>query len=221
MIPMAPLPHPTRLVEPEILDSLPADDPEAIRSRRDLRWLDHWLGNSRWILERIATDEHAAAGVVELGAGDGRLCAQLRAALQQGNVTGIDLQPRPVGMDRSIRWIEGDVFETAADMRGGICVASLLLHHFDAAALRVLGGLLNGFSSLIFCEPLRSRAPLIFSKIASPFVGRVTRHDMPVSIRAGFVRDELADLLGLNHRSWRIDESTSIRGILRFHATRK
>jgi hypothetical protein len=218
---MAPPPHPTRVVEPEILDSLSADDPEAVRSRRDLRWLDHWLGNSRWILERIATDEHAAAGVVELGAGDGRLCAQLRAAMPHGNVTGIDLQPRPVGMDRSIRWIEGDVFQSTSDMRGGICVASLLLHHFDSEVLRILGSLLNSFSSLIFCEPLRSRAPLMFSKIVSPFVGRVTRHDMPVSIRAGFVREELADLLGLDLRSWCIDESTSMRGILRFHATRK
>jgi len=210
-----------RIVQPELLDSLPPDDPEAVRSRRDLRRLDRWLGNSRWILKRVTADGHAASGVVELGAGDGRLCSQLQAALPDTRVTGIDLNPKPAGIDHGIRWIEGNLFESADAMRGGVCVASLVLHHFDTEALRVLGGLMRGCSSLIFCEPLRSRTPLICSMIAAPFVGPVTRHDMPASIRAGFVPGELADLLALDRGFWRIHEHATLRGILRFHATQR
>jgi hypothetical protein len=34
-----------RLVQPEILDTLPPDDPRALRSRRDLRRVNAWMGN--------------------------------------------------------------------------------------------------------------------------------------------------------------------------------
>jgi hypothetical protein len=61
-----------RVVEPEILDGLPANDPEARRSRRDLRLLNVLMGNERWLARQVAAHPEAAArGVVEAGAGTG------------------------------------------------------------------------------------------------------------------------------------------------------
>jgi hypothetical protein len=49
----------------------------------------------------------------------------------------------------------------------------------------------------------------------------VTRHDMPASIRAGFRKGELAALLGLDRSAWIIEETETLRGSLRFSATRR
>ena len=34
-----------RIIEPELLDTLPPDDPRAVRSRRDLRRVNAWMRN--------------------------------------------------------------------------------------------------------------------------------------------------------------------------------
>ena len=35
-----------RRLEPELLDQLPADDPRAMRSRRDLKRINAWMNNA-------------------------------------------------------------------------------------------------------------------------------------------------------------------------------
>jgi hypothetical protein len=50
-----------RQVLPEILDHLPADDPEAIGSRRDLRRINFLMGNKRWIFEMAHSGGRASA----------------------------------------------------------------------------------------------------------------------------------------------------------------
>jgi hypothetical protein len=97
----------------------------------------------------------------------------------------------------------------------------LILHHLDAAALRLLGAELGRFSRLLFSEPYRGIFPLCMAALASPFVGKVTRHDMPASIRAGFRKRELAGLLGLDPSQWEIREQVTRRGTLRFEAIRR
>ncbi len=211
----------SRVVRPEILDSLEPCDPGAVRSRRDLRRLDGFLGGSRWIVRSVRKHPAAALlGIVELGAGDGRLCSALAAKTGGGRITGLDLAPPPTGLDRGVHWRSGDFFQTLPGTTGGIAIGNLILHHFDPPALRALGEMLRPFRGLIFSEPLRHPCPLLLSRFASPFVSAVTRHDMPASIRAGFVPGELAGQLGLDLAVWRISESSSLRGIVRFMAWR-
>ena len=45
-----------RTVIPELLDHLPADDPHAMRSRRDLRRINFLMGNERWIRRTLTRD---------------------------------------------------------------------------------------------------------------------------------------------------------------------
>jgi hypothetical protein len=54
-----------------------------------------------------------------------------------------------------------------------------------------------------------------------PLAGEVTRHDMPASIRAGFLKGELPSLLGLDPARWNVKEYESGRGSLRLIASRK
>ncbi len=206
MIPLA------RRVEPEWLDSLPHDDPRARRGRRDLRLVNFAMGNERWILRTVAAHrEHAAEGIVELGAGSGALTARLGKI---GPTLGCDLAPRPPALPDAVRWAEGDLFAPERGLAGGILVANLFLHHFEGEALRRLGEIAQRFRLLVFVEPLRSCGALVLSGALLPFVGDVTRHDMPISIRAGFVPGDLPRFLGLPS-GWSVTEKATMRGALR------
>jgi hypothetical protein len=208
-----------RVIIPEILDSLNPADPRAIRSRRDLRWIDLYLGNSRWIVRQLKTQTPPPAQIIEIGAGEGDLCRKVQTSLPSSTVTGLDLIQRPSNLPASIRWIGGDFFQTLPNIDADACVGSLILHHFSDEALRDLGVRLQSFRSLVFCEPLRSRVPLFLSKLSCPFLSEVTRHDMPASIRAGFRPGELPALLGLDSKKWSVRESSHWRGVLRLVAS--
>ena len=67
-----------RRVEPETLDQLTEDDPNAIRSRRDLRRINRIMGNLP-ILDSLLSASllHAPSHIAELGAGDGSLLLRL------------------------------------------------------------------------------------------------------------------------------------------------
>lgn len=210
-----------RIVVPEILDSLPAGDPGAARSRRDLILVDAYMGNTRWILGKIRSLEGIEGPLVEIGAGDGRLCSRLHSGFPKRRVVGFDLSERPPRLEPGVDWVRGDFFNTLRTVCGGVCAGSLILHHFQAGALEEIGRRLREFRALVFCEPLRSRISLGFSAIASPLAGEVTRHDMPASIRAGFLPGDLARYLGLDRAVWSVTEKTTWRGGLRFCALRR
>lgn len=210
-----------RLLVPELLDSMDPSDPRAIRSRRDLRLINLFLGNERWIANQCRQHARQVGGITELGAGDGRLSKRLHRALPHATVTGLDYRDRPACLPSLIAWIEGDFLETLEDSAGDACVGNLILHHFDSEGLRILGSRLRRFSLLVFCEPLRKRLPMTLARMALPFAGEVTRHDMPASIRAGFHRGELPSLLGLDPTLWNVEEKESGRGSLRLIASRK
>ena len=215
------MPPLVRLVVPEILDSLPANDPRAQRSRRDLQRVDAFMRNTRWSMGKIRALPDAGGAVVELGAGSGSLVSRLCGIFPQREILALDLAERPPNLAAQVAWVRGDFFETLPTVRGDICAGSLILHHFPEPALRELGRRLREFRALVFCEPLRSRLALGMAALASPFAGEVTRHDMPASIRAGFVPGELPRWLGLDPAQWKWRESTTLRGGLRLIARRR
>jgi len=176
------------------------------------------MGNFRWAARQIASLE---GNVTEIGAGEGRLCTLLAGRFPRKTVTGIDLIPRPEGLGAAIQWKQGDLMEILHEPSGGILIGAMILHHFSSEQLRQLGALMGGFDTLCFCEPLRAPLSHLWGWALLPLVGRVTRHDMPVSIDAGFRAGELTNLLGLERESWEIREHGDFRGSLRWIARRK
>ena len=215
------MPQPDRVPIPEILDSLDPADPRAIRSRADLRLIDWYLGNSRWLVRQLQNQGPALHQILELGAGEGGLCQRIVEALPESRVIGLDLTARPKNLPDKIQWIAGDFFQSLPQLDADACVGSLILHHFSNDALQQLGRQLQSYRVIAFCEPLRSRVPLLLAGLSSLAMGEVTRHDMPASIRAGFRSGELAPLLGLHPRSWKISESCDWRGSVRLIGSRR
>lgn len=202
-----------RVVVPEILDSLAGDDPAAMRSRRDLRMINFLMGNERWILR-----QDLSGGMIELGAGEGVLSRKL---VKFGEVMGLDFQEAAEGLvDLGVGWKAGDLFESLPLVDGDTVVANLILHHFEDDDLARLGELLKGRRRLVVVEPWRSRLALVEGALLWPVVNEVTRHDMMVSIRAGFRAGELEALLNLGE-GWVWREEVSLLGGIRAVAYRE
>ena len=210
-----------RILVPELLDHLDPSDPRARRSRCDLKLIDNFLGNSRWVLRRLTGKEEDHPRILELGAGEGLLCRRILGACPGAVVTGLDLIPPPDALPDNIRWIRGDFLQQLGELEGDVLCGLLILHHLDDDSLRRVGAAASRFRRLLFAEPLRSELTVLVSRLLFPIFGQVTRHDMPASIRAGFRKGELAALLGLDRSAWIIEETETLRGSLRFSATRR
>lgn len=190
-----------------------------MRSRRDLRWIDKFLGNSRWICRILR--EWPEAEVLELGAGEGKLLQRIHRMFPARSLLGMDLAPRPADLPERIGWEQGDFLRGEEPFPAEVVVCSLVLHHFEEQDLAPLGRRLSQARVLVIGEPWRHRLPLVLSHLAFPLAGAVTRHDMPVSIRAGFRSGELARVLGLDHADWQIREKCLWRGSMRMLACRR
>ena len=206
-----------RKLTPELLDHLPHDDLGAMRSRSDLRRINRFMGNESWITSVMPK---RANHITEIGAGDGQLILKIAQQRPEAEITAYDLAPRPAHLPHSVKWIEGDLFSQEPPSHGGTLIANLFLHHFTDTQLETLGGWIRNFQTVIINEPLRSRLPMLLGKIAAPFVHPITRHDMRVSIEAGFAPGELAQTLELAKHGYHFREISDWRGAIRVLASR-
>lgn len=223
-----------RIVGEEMLDSLPVDDPHAIRSRADLRRIHRVMGTSgivRRALENMVTLQHRPRGlrVLELGAGDGTLMLEVARALMPRwspvELTLLDRQPltsaATVEGYAKVLWtavpLTVDIFdwvhmESPPDRERGphwdLVVANLFLHHFSDAQLVPLMAAISTRTTLFFaCEPRRSPLALAGSHLVG-LIGSnaVTRVDAVLSVRAGFCNRELTQLWPNPRDDWQVTE---------------
>ena len=184
-----------RLVAPEILDELDADDPRAVRSRRDLRLVNWFMRGESWVLRELQKIK-GLRRVVELGAGNGSLAGAILRKLPTVEMTCVDLIARPHGLDRRVAWWRGDVLDYDGYGKDTVVVANLFLHHLESAELEQLGSKIHEVLGVLAAEPYRGALSLMMGRCLFPVVNDVTKHDMAVSIRAGFRSGELGHLLG-------------------------
>lgn len=215
--------HPMqRILEPEHLDSLPVDHPDARHSRRDLRLTNRFLGTHRWIENTLPGLLRPGESVLEIGAGTGELGRRL---VRKGlTPAGLDLWPRPVDWPAVAEWHREDLRTFPGYHRYQAIVANLILHHFSDADLADLGGRLRRTARVIIaCEPARRRVSQLFFRTLAPWFGAnaVTLHDAHVSIAAGFSDDELPRLLGLDPATWQVRHTTTTTGVYRLTAVRR
>ena len=213
-----------RSLQAELLDELPADDPRAVGSRRDLRRINALMGNARLMARAVrgAASYAAPRRIVDLGAGDGALllrwvrrmhslapgtevllvdCQDAADASVVTALAALGLSPRKVQAD-ALEWLRIQPAET-----GTWVLANLFLHHFTAESLRALFNALAEKAELFCaCEPRRNWWSLAASKMLAVIgANAVTRHDAAISVRAGFQGRELSSLWPANPR-WRLRE---------------
>ncbi len=212
-----------RQVLPELLDSLPHDDPEALYSRDELRWINGIMGNHEWFCRALQELETGGRRILELGAGDGALAQRVWSEniARPEQWCALDLAPTPADWPGEAVWHQRDLLAMPVLPEAEIIVANLVLHHFQKDELEALGQRLpDSCRTLIVCEPARRWVHALQGRLFSMFaeLSHVTFHDMFVSIRAGFVGDELPQSLGLH--GWRTSVSHTTLGAYRLTAWR-
>ena len=185
--------------------------------------INHMMGNHRWIMRRLKVLIRPGWRVLELGAGDGALCSGLLDAgiCSAQQITAIDLAPRPDDLHSEATWLRQGIFEMDRLPAAEIVIANLFVHHFDAEQLAELGRKVSPETRVVLaCEPVRRRVHLVQGGLLGALAGisKVTNHDMLISIRAGFVRDELPCLLGLH--GWRCSVTCTLLGAYHMEAVR-
>jgi hypothetical protein len=205
----------TRVLQPELLDELPFNDPRAIHSRRDLRRINKIMENARPIAKFLREGElKSAVTIAEIGAGDGNISARVASELSADGISGtlllVDRQPLPAAEIRGwkVQSIKADVFawlEKTAPV--DVIIANLFLHHFKDEQLRQMfqrcAQLCNLFAA---SEPRRSSLAMWFSRrVRVVGCNEVTRHDAEISVRAGFTGSELSKLWP-DEAAWRLSE---------------
>jgi hypothetical protein len=195
-----------RLVEPELLDGLPAADPRAMRARGDLRLVNRLMGNAGCLARALAPALRDGATIADLGAGDGSFMLRVaRLSRAQGvRVFLVDpaqaVHPDTLGAFTDCGW---HAVPAGIDALGWLgqspdpldaVAANLFVHHIHGADLARLFRLVSRRTRLfVACEPRRSVLSLAGSH-GLRIIGcsADTHHDAVVSVRAGFRGNELS-----------------------------
>lgn len=214
----------TRTIEPELLDSITAADPRAVRARGDLQRVNALMGHAlifRRILRDAILPGRVPANIVELGAGDGtlmlRLARRLASRWPQATLHLVDRNPaideRTLEGFTALGWraevVEADAMAWIRTMPGSdLTVANLFLHHFHDSQLIELFRHISGKTAIFAaCEPRRSSVGLIGGHLLGlAGCGPIARYDAVVSVRAGFTGTELSALWPEGN-CWRLKES--------------
>ena len=224
-----------RIVAPETLDTLAEDDPDALRSRRDLQRV-HLAMGTRYIMQRALAGLSLRSGkaiplrVLELGAGDGRLMLGVAQALKTQwpsvEITLLDRQnlvtPATVAAYARVGWSATaqvvDVLDWSSASahrpargvvdRWDVIVASLFVHHFEGSQLAdVLAAVQERTERFFACEPRRAHLALVGSHLIGVIgANSVTREDAVLSVHAGFQGKELSALWPGEPGQWKVKE---------------
>jgi hypothetical protein len=220
-----------RRVDPEWLDQLPAHDPRARRSRRDLVRINALMGNAAIVAGELRKpgseqgqsrvrprSDPGLTPIAEIGAGDGRFLLRVAGVLGARGTEAILVDRKDTVTDGvraqfSARgWrvyaVEADVFEWLRKTPPvEAIVANLFLHHFETARLAEMLALAAVRTRVfVACEPRRSTFALGGARMLG-LVGcnDVSRHDAVVSVRAGF-RDGEISALWPKDSAWSLHE---------------
>ena len=225
-----------RRLTPELLDSLPPDDPRARRSRRDLRRINRCLLHERYLIGAARGLPAPPATIVDLGAGDGWIAARLATALAPRwpdvRIFLVDALPTtdPDALRRisDAGWIPEVVQADAVEWlrrdagRYDWIFANLFLHHFEPEPLAaLLGAIRDRAGAFLALEPHRGRVARFGCRLL-PVLGcdPITLHDARVSVEAGFSGTELSTLWG-SPDGWDLSETNAPPFSHRFLAIRR
>ena len=198
-----------RKIVPELLDS--ASGEEMAVNLDDLHRINRYFGGRQTLRSALRPLMRPGLTILDVGAAS----ADHAAGLADARVVSLDLSEHHLRRGRGAR-VAADAFALPFAPRSfDFVMANLFLHHFEND---VIVRLLQTFATIarvgvVVNDLERSRLAWSFLPLTAPLLGwnRITLHDGPVSVAAGFRPAELAELFqsaGLTgacvrrHRPW-------------------
>lgn len=186
-----------RATDPEQLDEGVPEE-EAVRSLRDLQFVNRWLGNPGSLLRAVRRHLPPGSRLLDVGSASGDVPAYLLSRLP-GPLTAVALDVKalhlrlaPAGLRRVVADVRALPF---AERSFDVVTASLFLHHFDAAELPAVLASLYALvrRALVINDLHRALVPYAFGRALFPVLFRspVSVDDGLVSIRRAFRPAEL------------------------------
>ena len=196
-----------RIVQPEILDTLAENDPEALKIRRDIKLFNILMGNFRWFERELPKVLLRGDSLLEIGAGHGDLGRHLHKTVLANStcqLDGLDLCSRPLDWPANWNWHREDIRTFDRYDEYEVILANFVLHQFEDSVLRDLGRRCCKTRRVILaCETARRKFHLHQLKLAKCLgMSKASVHDAKASIESGFVAEELPSLLGLEPTEW-------------------
>lgn len=188
-----------RVIEPEILDTLP---PEAARaSLGDLIRLNRDFGGHsalRHALREAVPERDSRFSWLDVGAASGDMGAEVRCWAPQAQVVSIDRLPSHLASARAPK-LAGDAFALPfRDRSFDYSFSSLFLHHFTHAEIVAILREMRRVSrrAVVAVDLERHPIPYYFVPATRFILGwnHVTVNDAPISVAAGFREQELEQL---------------------------
>jgi SAM-dependent methyltransferase len=187
-----------RFIQPELLDHLPPD--EARPNLMDLTRINARFGGHSVMRRALQTviPKSESFTLLDIGAASGDAARVIRELYPGAEVTSLDRNA--VNIEKAPHpKLLADAFQLPfRDETFDYVFCSLLLHHFtdDEVVLLLRSFHQLARKALLVCDLERHLIPYLFLPATRPFFRWhfVTVHDGVISIRAGFVREELRDL---------------------------
>ena len=160
------------------------------------------------VAQRLGASAHrfpAAAGTPGRGLRTGPVTATLLDLQTSASVETISAFD---ALEWKVDSVVADAFDwLESSTTGGVFIANLFLHHFENARLAELLALVSRRATFfVAVEPERAPWPLLCSRLLGlAGCNDVTRHDAPISVRAGFAGSEISELWP-DKIHWRITE---------------
>jgi len=194
----------------ELMDLPNADPGELAHSLADLAWINRWLGGLRLIGTHLASFLHGAAApirILDVGTGYADVPRAIarwgRRAGLPVEIEGMDHHEHIVRLARQASGSYPEIRICQADAMAlpypegsfHIVLASLVLHHMEGEAqVRLLAELHRVASQVVLVNELRRGSwPFLvtWGALHALTTNRLTRHDGPLSVRRGFLPEEL------------------------------
>jgi SAM-dependent methyltransferase len=205
-----------RVDQEELLDLGQGSLAEVRCSLDDVARINRWLGGHaalrRYLYPRLQEwRETRPPRIVDVGAGAADVALEIAHwAAQRGRpvrITALDSNARHLALARAAAGAVPGIELLQADarrlpLRSGsfdFVLATLFVHHFNAAELRAMLPILAGVArrTVVLNDLVRDRLPLLFFRAARPWIARspITWHDGLASIRRAYTPREMEAIL--------------------------
>lgn len=204
----------TRQIGKEITDDLSLSDPEVLENLKELEVINAYFGghnNSLYGIKKLLPQEaNAGLSIADFGCGGGDTLVYLNKNLPNLNniqLIGIDgsrniadFARARVGKSSGIKIIQGNIFSDEIKNKAfDIVHCSLVCHHFEEDKLIQLFRQLNQQTKFGFVinDLHRHFLPIAGVKLLNGSIIKTSigKHDGVQSVRRGFLRKELKDIL--------------------------